>query len=112
MVLAGVVLGAAESRIPVLVDGFISTSAYAVAHALCPAVADYAFLAHASAEPGYAAIMKHMGRTPLLGLGFRLGEGTGCAAAFPLLRAASAIYNEMATFSGADVTGTERQPVE
>ena len=105
MVLAGVALGAAESRIPVLVDGFISTSAYAVAHALCPAVKEYAFLSHASAEPGYAAVMEKMGQTPLLQLGFRLGEGTGSAAAFPLLRAAAAIYNEMATFSGASVAG-------
>lgn len=111
MVLAGVVLGAAESRIPVLVDGFISTSAYAVACALCPAAREYAFLAHASAEPGYAVVAEHMGQTPLLQFGFRLGEGTGCAAAFPLLRAAAAIYNEMATFSGAGVTGTATQPI-
>lgn len=108
MVLAGVALGAAESRIPVLVDGFISTAAYAVACALCSAVRDYAFLSHASAEPGYAAVVEKMGQTPLLQLGFRLGEGTGCATAFPLLRAAAAIYNEMATFSGASVAGATR----
>ena len=111
MVLAGVVLGAAESHIPVLVDGFISTSAYAVAHAFCPAVAEYSFLAHASAEPGYVLVTECMKQKPLLQLEFRLGEGTGCAAAFPLLRASAAIYNEMATFSGANVTGTVTQPV-
>lgn len=110
-VLAGVVAGAAACGLPVLVDGFISTSAFVAARALCPAVADYAFLAHASAEPGYAAVSAALGLDPLLHLGMRLGEGTGCAVALPLLRAAAAVYNDMSTFSGASVTGDMRQPV-
>lgn len=110
-VLAGVVLGAAAAGIPVLVDGFISTSAFAAARALAPATGDYAFLAHASAEPGYARVVRALGQEPLLHLGMRLGEGTGCAVALPLLRAAAAVYNDMATFSGARVTGDIRQPV-
>lgn len=109
-VLAGVVLGAASRRVPVLVDGFISTAAYAAARALCPAVADYAFLAHASAEPGYARVVAALGQEPLLRLNMRLGEGTGCALALPLLRAAAALFNNMATFSGARVTGDMKQP--
>ncbi|MCH5276694.1 MAG: nicotinate-nucleotide--dimethylbenzimidazole phosphoribosyltransferase [Desulfovibrionaceae bacterium] len=110
-VLAGVALGAASCRVPVLVDGFISTSAYAAARSLCPAVADYAFLAHASAEPGYAGVIAALGQEPLLRLHMRLGEGTGCALALPLLRAAAALFNDMATFSGARVTGDMKQPV-
>ena len=110
-VLAGVVLGAASRRIPVLVDGFISTAAYTAARALCPVVADYAFLAHASAEPGYARVIAALGQEPLLRLNMRLGEGTGCALALPLLRAAAAVFNDMATFSGAQVTGDMNQPV-
>jgi nicotinate-nucleotide--dimethylbenzimidazole phosphoribosyltransferase len=110
-VLTGVVLGAAACRIPVLVDGFISTAAYVAARAIRAATADYAILAHASAEPGYEAVTGALGQEPLLHLRMRLGEGTGCAVALPLLRAAAAVYNEMATFSGARVSGDMCQPV-
>lgn len=110
-VLAGVVLGAALERIPVLVDGFISTAAYTAARAICPTVVDYGFLAHASAEPGFASVIKALGQQPLLHLDMRLGEGTGCALAYPLFKAATAIFNDMSTFSGANVCGEIRQPV-
>jgi nicotinate-nucleotide--dimethylbenzimidazole phosphoribosyltransferase len=110
-VLAGVMLGAAYCRVPVLVDGFISTSAYAAACALKPEVADYAFFAHASAEPGYGSVCAALGKEPLLHFGMRLGEGTGCAVAQPLLRAACTVFNEMATFSKAHVTGNMTQPI-
>lgn len=109
-VLAGVVLGAALERIPVLVDGFISTAAYAAARAICPTVAHYAFLAHSSAEPGFAPVVKALGQQPLLQLDMRLGEGTGCALAYPLLKAAAAVFNDMSTFSGANVCGEICQP--
>jgi nicotinate-nucleotide--dimethylbenzimidazole phosphoribosyltransferase len=95
--MAGIVLGAAEASLPCLVDGFIAQAAFTAAWKLRPAVADYAVFAHASAEPGGAALLAALGRTPLLDLGLRLGEGTGCALALPLLRAACAIYNDMAT---------------
>jgi len=101
--LAGLVLGAAANRLPIAVDGFISTAAYTAARAISPAVADYAFLSHASAEPGYSAIMDAMGQKPLLDLGLRLGEGTGAALALFLMRAGANIYNDMATFSSAGV---------
>ena len=105
--LAGLVLGAAANRLPIAVDGFISTAAYAAARAICPAVADYAFLSHASAEPGYAAIMSAMGQKPLLDLGLRLGEGTGSALALFLLRASANVYNDMATFASAGVSDAD-----
>lgn len=105
VVMAGIMLGAARKRIPIVVDGFISTAAYVVARALCPAVEGYAFLSHASAEPGYARAMAALHNCrPLLHLDLRLGEGTGAALAIPLLRASAAIFNEMATFDQAQVS--------
>ena len=102
--MTGVILGAASCRMPVLIDGFIATSAYAAALALCPAVRGYAFLCTRSAEPGYAAVEKALGDKGLLDLGLRLGEGTGCALAYPLFRSACAVFNGMATYDGAGVT--------
>jgi nicotinate-nucleotide--dimethylbenzimidazole phosphoribosyltransferase len=107
--LAGLVLGAAVCRLPIAVDGFISTAAYVSARALVPAVADYAILSHASAEPGYQAITTALGETPLLDLGLRLGEGTGAALALSLMRAGANVYTEMATFAAAGVNGTEME---
>ena len=106
-VMAGIMLGAARAGLTVLVDGFISTAAFVAARALCPAVEGYCFLSHASAEPGYAGVVKSLGSlSPLLHLQLRLGEGTGAALAVPLLRAAAAVFNNMATFDQAGVTGT------
>lgn len=105
-VMAGIMLGAARRRLPVLVDGFISTAAFAAARALCPAVQGYCFLSHASAEPGYAAALGALdAERPLLDLGLRLGEGTGAALALHLLRSAAAVFNDMATFAQAGVMG-------
>lgn len=110
-VMAGIMLGGARHGLAVLVDGFISTAAFTAARALCPPVADYCFLCHASAEPGYAGITHALGgQQPLLHLGLRLGEGTGAALALPLLRAAADIFNYMATFDQAGVTGTTCNP--
>ncbi len=102
--LAGLVLGGAANRQLVLVDGFISTAAYLAASRLCPAVADYCLLSHASAEPGYKAAVEAMGQVPLLDLGMRLGEGTGAALALSVARAAAAFYTEMASFDQAGVS--------
>lgn len=101
--LAGMLLGGASLGMALVVDGFISTSAFAAARAICPAVAEYAFFAHASAEPGFAAVVEALGAQPLLNLGMRLGEGTGAAMAVFILRCAANIYNEMATFAAAGV---------
>lgn len=111
-IMSGVMLGAAARRLPVLVDGFISSAAYAAALAVCPTLAEYAVLSHASAEPGHSPALARMqgvfageGR-PLLDLGMRLGEGTGAALAYPLLRSAAAVFNEMATFATAGVSSS------
>lgn len=104
-VMAGIMLGAASCRLPVLVDGFICSAAYAAAERICPALADYAILSHASAEPGHGpAVSRLVAREPLLQLGMRLGEGTGAAVAYHLLRCAVAVFNEMATFAEAAVS--------
>ena len=105
--LAGLILGGAKNRQLVCVDGFISTAAYLAAWKICPTVKDYCIISHASAEPGHCAAVKAMGLDPYLHLGFRLGEGTGAACAMFLARAAANIYNQMATFATAGVSGAE-----
>ena len=103
--IAGTILGAAACRKPVVVDGFISTAGAMIAAKLCPASIPYMIFAHRSAEPGHCAMTAKIGREPLLDLGMRLGEGSGAAAAMPLLDSAAAILREMATFRSAAVTG-------
>lgn len=102
--IAGLILGAAACRIPVVVDGFISTAGALIASSLSPASRDYMILSHGSAERGHVKMAELLGKKPLLDLGFRLGEGTGAAMAMPLLDAASALMNEMTTFGSAGVT--------
>lgn len=102
--LAGLVLGAASRRMAVAVDGFISTAAVLSAVRICPAAAEYCFFAHASAEPGHIKALQAMNAEPLLHLGMRLGEGSGAVLALMLLKSAAAMFNEMATFSGAGVS--------
>lgn len=102
--LAGLILGGAHNRQMVCVDGFISTAAFTAARALCPAVVDYCVLSHASGEPGYQTVCKKLGLSPLLHLGLRLGEGTGAVLALTLLRAAAAMFNNMASFDSAGVS--------
>ncbi|MFQ5828720.1 MAG: nicotinate-nucleotide--dimethylbenzimidazole phosphoribosyltransferase [Candidatus Methylomirabilia bacterium] len=106
--LAGVIVAGATHRIPVILDGFIAGAAALVAHALKPEVRHFLLAAHRSAEPGHNAILARLGLRPYLDLGLRLGEGTGAALAISLVRAAVAIYTEMATFKSAGVS--ERQP--
>ncbi len=101
--MAGAYLAAAEAHMTILVDGFIATAALLVTHALAPAVLDYCVFAHASDEAGHRRMLDHLGAAPLLALELRLGEGTGAALALPLLRAAVAFVNEMASFESAGV---------
>jgi nicotinate-nucleotide--dimethylbenzimidazole phosphoribosyltransferase len=101
--LAGMLLGGAGLGMALVVDGFISASAFTAARAICPTVSEYVFFAHASAEPGFSAVMNRLGASPILDLGMRLGEGTGAAMAVFILRSAANIYNEMATFASAGV---------
>ena len=102
--LAGLILGGAKNRQLVSVDGFISTAAYTAAWKICPAVADYCVLSHASAEQGHKKAVAALGLSPLLDLGFRLGEGTGAACAMYLVRSAADMFNKMATFADAGVS--------
>jgi nicotinate-nucleotide--dimethylbenzimidazole phosphoribosyltransferase len=102
--MVGAVLQAASERRVVLVDGFITTAAVAVAAALESAVLPYCVFAHCSAESGHARWLAHLGVQPLLDLSLRLGEGSGAALAWPLLPAACAILNEMASFESAGVS--------
>ncbi len=95
--LAGLVLGCAARRTPVLVDGFITAAAALVATRLEPRSADALIAAHRSPEPGHGAILDALRLDPLLDLGMRLGEGSGAALALPVVTAASALLAEMAT---------------
>ncbi len=102
--LAGVMIGAAARRVPVVVDGFISGAAALIAVGLCPAVQPYLIAAHQSVEIGHRIMLDRLGLLPLLDLDLRLGEGTGAALAFHLVEAAVRILNEMATFAEAGVS--------
>jgi nicotinate-nucleotide--dimethylbenzimidazole phosphoribosyltransferase len=101
--MAGAMLRARTLRIPVLLDGFIACSAAAVLHAANPAALDHAIAAHVSAESGHARLLAALGKTPLLNLGLRLGEGSGAALAIGILKAAAACHSGMATFAEAGV---------
>ena len=103
--MAGAMLGAAHSRKTILVDGFITTSALLVAAKLEPAILDYCVFSHASAERGHKHMLEHLKVRPLLHLDLRLGEGTGCALALPLVSAAVGFLNDMATFDSAQIAG-------
>ena len=105
--LAGVMIAAASRRIPVVVDGFISTAAAMIAVGLAPGVRDYLISAHQSMEIGHQAMLKHLKLMALLDLNMRLGEGTGAALAFHLIEASSRILRDMATFEEAGVSDKE-----
>jgi nicotinate-nucleotide--dimethylbenzimidazole phosphoribosyltransferase len=102
--LTGLILAGAARRIPIVVDGFISTAAAAIACALQPRVKHFLFAAHRSSEPGHDALLKFIGQLPLLDLNMRLGEGTGAALSMALIESATKLLNEMATFSSAGVS--------
>ena len=103
--LAGVLLGAAARRVPVVLDGFIAGSAALLACGLAPALAPHLIAAHRSVEIGHNAALAHLGLTPLLDLDLRLGEGTGSALGLNLCLAACKLLDEMATFGEAGVSG-------
>jgi len=105
--LAGVMIAAAHQRIPIVVDGFISTAAAMIAVGLAPGVRDYLIAAHQSVESGHRAMLKYLKLMPLLDLNLRLGEGTGAVLGFHLLEASTRILREMATFDEAGVRDKE-----
>jgi nicotinate-nucleotide--dimethylbenzimidazole phosphoribosyltransferase len=102
--LAGVVLGAAAARLPVVVDGFIASVAALAAVRIAAPAAGYMIASHRSVEAGHRLVLQALGAKPLLDLDLRLGEGTGAALAMPLIDAALAIDAEMATFESAGVS--------
>lgn len=102
--MVGAMLGAAEAKMTLLIDGFIVGSAALTATRLAPALAEYSVFCHRSAEAGHAAQLAALGAEPLLDLGLRLGEGTGAALAFPLVQASVNFLNEMASFESAGVS--------
>jgi nicotinate-nucleotide--dimethylbenzimidazole phosphoribosyltransferase len=102
--LAGVIIGAAAHRVPVVVDGFISGAAALIAAGLKPEVKPYMIAAHQSVEIGHRAALELLGLRPVFDLDLRLGEGTGAALAFHVIEASARILNEMATFADAGVS--------
>ncbi|MGX2039374.1 nicotinate-nucleotide--dimethylbenzimidazole phosphoribosyltransferase [Methylocaldum sp. MU1018] len=103
--LAGAFIACAQQGLPVLVDGFICAAAALAAERLCPGASGWFLYAHASAEPGHGRILAALDGKPLLDLGMRLGEGSGAAAAVPLLRLACALHAGMATFDETGIAG-------
>lgn len=101
--LAGLILGAAAARIPVVLDGFIAGAAALIAVGLQPSCRDYLIASHRSVEEGHRVLLGHLSLNPLLDLDLRLGEGTGACLGIDLIYAAIKIYTEMATFGEAGV---------
>jgi len=106
-VMAGIVLGAAAKHLPIVADGFISTTAAALALTLQSNARDYLFNGHRSAERGHTALIEFIGELPLLDLSMRLGEGTGAALAMHVIEGAAKLLAEMATFADAGVSNKE-----
>ncbi|MCE5263598.1 MAG: nicotinate-nucleotide--dimethylbenzimidazole phosphoribosyltransferase [Deltaproteobacteria bacterium] len=102
--IAGLILGAASLKKPVVVDGFISTAGALIAHALCPTAVEYMIAAHRSVEQGHRIALATLGKQPLIDLDLRLGEGTGAALAMNFVEAAVRVLTEVATFDEAMVS--------
>jgi nicotinate-nucleotide--dimethylbenzimidazole phosphoribosyltransferase len=101
--LAGLMLGAAALRTPVLLDGVISCAAAVVAAAICPDAVHAMIAGHRSVEPGAHRGLQHLGLRPLLDLDLRLGEGSGAALALGLVQSAARVLRDVATFDSAGV---------
>jgi len=102
--LTGAFISSAQAGIPVLVDGFICSTAALAAVRINSSIRDWMIFSHRSAEPGHAALLEAMKACPLIDLGLRLGEGSGAALALPLVRLACTLHNDMATFESAGVS--------
>ena len=105
--LAGAILAARIERVPVILDGYVVCAAAAVLHALDPSTLDHCVAGHRSAEGAHAVVLERLGKAPLLELGLRLGEGSGAALAFAIVKGALACHTGMATFAQAGVAGKE-----
>jgi len=102
--LCGIILAAAAARVPVVIDGFISTAAALIAWHLESKAKDYMIAAHCSVEPGHRLMLEHIGLKPFLDLDMRLGEGTGAALGISIAEASIKILKEMSTFQSASVS--------
>ena len=100
----GAIIAARQQKIPVIIDGFVATSAAAIAHAVNPRAIDHCLFAHVSAETAHARALAAMRQTALLDLGMRLGEGSGAALAAVLVKTALHLHTHMATFAEAAVS--------
>ena len=105
--MTGAYLQAADLKMVILVDGFITTSALLLAAMLTPEVKDHCIYSHTSGERGHLRMLEYLGARPLLNLGMRLGEGTGAAMAYPIVQSALAFLREMASFESAGVSRSE-----
>jgi nicotinate-nucleotide--dimethylbenzimidazole phosphoribosyltransferase len=101
--IAGALVAARKARVPVLLDGFICTSAIAPLARYAPAIAEHCLAGHCSAEPGHLRLLDRLGLAPLLSLDMRLGEGSGAAVAAQIVRSALAMHENMATFAQAGI---------
>jgi len=106
--MAGMVLAGAKHHLVVVLDGFISTAAAALAVGMAPNALGYLVAGHCSEEPGHKLLLDHLQLTPVLSLGMRLGEGTGAVLAMPVIESAIVLYHQMATFSSAGVSEATR----
>ncbi|HBQ87166.1 MAG TPA: nicotinate-nucleotide--dimethylbenzimidazole phosphoribosyltransferase, partial [Syntrophomonas sp.] len=94
--MAGLILGSAVCRVPVVIDGFISGAAALIAYKIAPAAKNYMIASHLSEEPGHKVMLDAIGLEPMLRMRMRLGEGTGAALAFNIIEAATRVMREMA----------------
>ena len=102
--MAGAMLRAAENKMLLLIDGFIATSALLIAESLYPNIIEYCIFSHQSDEAGHRNMLSYLKQKPILNIELRLGEGTGCALAYPLIASAVNFFNEMASFDEAAVS--------
>ena len=109
--IAGLVLGAALHRIPVVLDGFVSTAGALIAAGLNPLVKEYIIAAHESIEMGHRNMLEHLEQVPLFDLNLRVGEGSGAALGISFVEAGLRILSEMATFASAGVAERNNESI-
>lgn len=110
--MVGAMLEAAQQNMVILVDGFIATSAAMIAHSLYPQCKEYMIFSHQSGEYAHIYMLEHLRAMPLLLLGMRLGEGTGCAIVYPLLESAVSFLNNMASFETAGISESQNSKID
>lgn len=107
--LVGAMIQAAKNKMVILVDGFIASVACLTAYKLSPNILDYCIFSHQSEEQGHVTLLNHLDIQPILNLNMRLGEGTGCAVAYPIVASAVHFLNEMASFETAGVSTSKEE---